>query len=154
MSENHRNGKILALLFTGVLMGALDISIVGPALPSIDQAMHVSHRSLAWIFSIYVLFNLIGVSFLASLSDHYGRRPIYMLSVALFGVGSLVVSFAPDMAVLLTGRAIQGFGASGLFPVASAVIGDIFPPEKRGKALGMIELYLAWPLSSALLLPG
>lgn len=138
MSENHRNGKILALLFTGVLMGALDISIVGPALPSIDQAMHVSHRSLAWIFSIYVLFNLIGVSFLASLSDHYGRRPIYMLSVALFGVGSLVVSFAPDMAVLLTGRAIQGFGASGIFPVASAVIGDIFPPEKRGKALGMI----------------
>jgi MFS family permease len=136
--EKHRNGKILALLFTGVLMGALDISIVGPAIPAIEQTMHVDHHALSWIFSIYVLFNLVGVSFLAKLSDLYGRRNIYIFSVAVFALGSAIVALSSDITFLLIGRAVQGFGSSGIFPVASAVIGDIFPPEKRGRTLGMI----------------
>lgn len=134
----HRNGKILALLFTGVLMGALDISIVGPAIPAIEQTIKVDHRSLSWIFSIYVLFNLVGVSLLAKLSDLYGRRNIYIFSVAVFALGSTIVAYSENITFLLIGRAVQGFGSSGIFPVASAVIGDIFPPEKRGRTLGMI----------------
>ena len=134
----HRNGKILALLFTGVLMGALDISIVGPAIPAIEQTIKVDHRSLSWIFSIYVLFNLVGVTFLSKLSDLYGRRNIYIFAVGVFALGSLIVAFSSDITFLLIGRAVQGFGASGIFPVASAVIGDIYPPEKRGRTLGMI----------------
>lgn len=136
--EQHRNGKILALLFTGVLMGALDISIVGPAIPAIEQTISVDHKLLSWIFSIYVLFNLVGVSFLAKLSDLYGRRKIYILSVGIFALGSAIVALSDNIAVLLVGRAVQGFGSSGIFPVASAVIGDIYPPEKRGRTLGMI----------------
>jgi len=136
--EQHRNGKILALLFTGVLMGALDISIVGPAIPAIEQTIKVDHRLLSWIFSIYVLFNLVGVTFLAKLSDLFGRRNIYILSVAIFAIGSTIVALSDDITLLLIGRAVQGFGASGIFPVASAVIGDIYPPEKRGRTLGMI----------------
>jgi len=138
MNTNHRNGKILALLFTGVLMGALDISIVGPAIPAIEQTLKVDHRMLSWIFSMYVLFNLVGVSLLAKLSDQYGRRNIYIFSVSIFALGSALVSFAGNIEMLLLGRAVQGFGASGIFPVASAVIGDIYPPEKRGRTLGMI----------------
>jgi MFS family permease len=61
-----------------------------------------------------------------------------MLSLLIFGVGSLIVSLSENFTLLLAGRAIQGFGASGIFPVASAVIGDIFPPEKRGRMLGII----------------
>ena len=61
-----------------------------------------------------------------------------MLDVALFAAGSLVVALSPSFAVLLVGRAIQGLGAGGIFPVASAVIGDTFPVEKRGSALGLI----------------
>jgi len=134
----HRNGKILALLFTGVLMGALDISIVGPAIPAIEQTIKVDHRSLSWIFSIYVLFNLVGVSLLSKMSDLYGRRNIYIFSVAVFALGSAIVALSDTITFLLVGRAVQGFGSSGIFPVASAVIGDIFPPEKRGRTLGMI----------------
>jgi len=136
--EQHRNGKILALLFAGVLMGALDISIVGPAIPAIEGAIKVDRHSLSWIFSIYVLFNLVGVSFLSKLSDLYGRRNIYIFSVAVFALGSVIVAMSDNISVLLIGRAVQGFGSSGIFPVASAVIGDIFPPEKRGRTLGMI----------------
>ena len=133
-----KNNKVLALLFFGVLMGALDISIVGPAIPSISNTIKVAQKDLSWIFSIYVLFNLVGISLFAKLSDLYGRRSIYMTTLAIFGIGSLVVSFAPSFDILLLGRAIQGFGASGIFPVASAVVGDQFPPEKRGRVLGMI----------------
>lgn len=138
METKHYKGKILALLFAGVLMGALDISIVGPALPAIEKTLQVDHKLLSWIFSIYVLFNLVGVSLLAKLSDQYGRRNIYVFSVSTFALGSAIVAWSNSIEWLLIGRAVQGFGASGIFPVASAVIGDIFPAEKRGRTLGMI----------------
>ena len=129
---------ILALLFLGVLMGALDISIVGPAIPEISHSIHIAREALSWVFSIYVLFNLIGLPLLARLSDVFGRRNLYVISVLIFAIGSIIVALSHSYELLLFGRAIQGFGASGIFPVASAVIGDVYPPEKRGRALGMI----------------
>jgi len=132
----HRN--LLILLFTGVLMGALDISIVGPAIPSIEKTIQMDGRELSWIYSIYILFNLVGISLMARMSDTFGRRLVYIAAVAIFGLGSLVVALAGDINFLLLGRAIQGFGSSGIFPVAIAVVGDVFPVEKRGRALGLI----------------
>jgi EmrB/QacA subfamily drug resistance transporter len=139
MDDKTRN-KVLLVLFLGVLMGALDIAIVAPALPSIQAYFGIGTRVLTWTFTIYVLFNLIGTPLMAKLSDMFGRRSIYTLDVALFAVGSLIVALAPAnmFAMFLVGRAMQGFGAGGIFPVASAVIGDTFPPEKRGGALGLI----------------
>jgi MFS family permease len=138
MTQPKNNTRILILLFIGVLMGALDISIVGPAIPSIEKSMHVGGRDLSWIYSIYILFNLVGISLMAKMSDTFGRRWIYVIAVAIFGLGSLVVALSHDITMLLIGRAIQGLGSSGIFPVAIAVVGDIFPVEKRGRALGMI----------------
>ncbi len=132
------NTRTMLVLFTGVLMGALDISIVGPAIPAISKALQVDEKALAWIFSIYVLFNLSGVSLMAKLSDRYGRRRLYIISVLIFAVGSAIVASSGNYNTLLIGRAVQGFGSSGIFPVASAVVGDVFPPEKRGRALGLI----------------
>lgn len=139
MEEKKRN-QILLILFLGVLMGALDIAIVAPALPAIQRYFSVGDRALAWTFTIYVLFTLIGTPLMSKLSDRYGRRSIYLLDVTLFALGSLVVALTPAnlFGLLLFGRALQGFGAGGIFPVASAVIGDTFPPEKRGGALGLI----------------
>ena len=139
MNDKTRN-QILLVLFLGVLMGALDIAIVAPALPSIQKFFGMGDRALTWTFTIYVLLNLIGTPLMAKLSDMFGRRSIYVLDVTLFAIGSLVVALSPSnlFAVLLVGRALQGLGAGGIFPVASAVIGDTFPPEKRGSALGLI----------------
>jgi len=136
MQKHHK--LLLPLLFTGVLMGALDISIVGPAIPSIEKTILIEPRLLGWIFSIYILFNLIGISLFAKLSDIFGRRTIYIISIVIFTIGSLIISIANDYNVLLVGRAIQGFGSSGFLPVASAVIGDVFPPDKRGRTLGIL----------------
>lgn len=139
--DDRRRNRTLAVLFVGVLMGALDIAIVGPALPAIQAEFGLDSRAASWIFSSYVLANLIGTPLMAKLSDLFGRRAIYVLDVALFAAGSLVVALSHGTGIyvaLLAGRAIQGFGAGGIFPVASAVIGDTFPPEKRGGALGLI----------------
>jgi len=136
---NEKNLRpLLLILFVGVLMGALDLAIIGPALPAIQADLGLDTRALAWIFNIYVLFQLMGTPLMAKLSDRYGRRSVYVLNLGLFGVGSLILAVAPSFEVLLVGRAVQGLGAGGIFPVASAVIGDTFPPEKRGQTLGLL----------------
>jgi EmrB/QacA subfamily drug resistance transporter len=133
------NQKILLLLLIGVFMGSLDIGIVGPALPSIQVYFGVNERLLSWVFTIYILFFMIGTPLMAKLSDIYGRKSIYVLDILLFAIGSFITitSFSIDMLIL--GRAIQGIGAGGIFPVANAFIGDIFPPERRGGALGILS---------------
>lgn len=157
--ERQRN-QILLVLFVGVLMAALDIAIVGPALPAIKVAYGVDEHGLASVFTIYLLLNLVGTPIIGRLSDMFGRRLVYTLSVAAFAAGSLVVAVAPSFGLLLAGRALQGLGAGGIFPVASAVIGDTFPPERRGRALGLIGAvfgiaFLLGPiLGGALLLLG
>lgn len=138
LGEERTRNRILLVLFTGVLMAALDIAIVGPALPAVREHFGIDARAASWMFVVYVLCNLVGTPFIAKLSDRLGRRSLYTACVALFGLGSLIIVAAPVYALVLAGRAIQGLGAGGIFPVASAVIGDTFPPEKRGSALGLI----------------
>jgi len=139
-------------------MGSLDIGIVGPALPAIQGQFGVGERLVSWIFAIYILFFMIGTPLMAKLSDIYGRRSIYVLDIFIFALGSVITITALNMEQLLIGRAIQGFGAGGIFPVASAFIGDTFPPEKRGGALGIIGSVwglsgILGPIIGALLLP-
>jgi MFS family permease len=137
MEKKQRN-RVLTVLFIGVLMGALDVAIVGPALPSIQKYFGVGDRAIAWVFSIYVLFNLVGTPLIAKFSDLIGRRTVYIIDVAVFAAGSLLVAASPSFTLLLVGRSIQGLAAGGIFPIASAVIGDTFPAEQRGSALGLI----------------
>lgn len=139
-------------------MGSLDIGIVGPALPAIQGQFGVGERLVSWIFAIYILFFMIGTPLMAKLSDIYGRRSIYVLDIFIFALGSVITITAINMEQVLIGRAIQGFGAGGIFPVASAFIGDTFPPEKRGGALGIIGSVwglsgILGPIIGALLLP-
>ncbi|HID34139.1 MAG TPA: MFS transporter [Anaerolineae bacterium] len=137
LTETQRK-RILLLLFFGVLMGALDIAIVGPALPVIQGSFAVDDRMISWIVAVYILCNLVGTPLMAKLADIIGHRTIYIADILIFALGSLLVAISPMFWGVLAGRAIQGFGASGIFPVAAAVIGDTFPPQKRGTALGMI----------------
>lgn len=136
--ETVSDGRILLVLFLGVLMAALDIAIVGPALPALREHYELSERAVSWVFNVFVLCNLLGLPLMARLSDIVGRRRIYAADVTLFAAGSLVVAAAPPFEVLLVGRALQGFGASGIFPVASAVVGDVVRPSRRGRALGIL----------------
>lgn len=146
--DKRSPNTILFLLFVGVFMGAIDMGIVGPALPAIQSYFGMNERILSWIFTIYILFYIIGTPLMAKLSDIYGKKLIYILDIILFGIGSYITVTSASFEMLLIGRAIQGMGAGGIFPVANAYIGDIFPPEKRGGALGILSS--VWGLSFVL----
>ena len=104
-TADRASRSILLVLFVGVLMGALDIAIVGPALPALRAEFGVDERAISWTFTIYVLFNLMGTPIMAKLSDRLGRRAVYVTDILLFAAGSLVVALAPSLMVLLVGRA-------------------------------------------------
>ncbi len=135
---DRKQSKLLLLLFAGVLMGALDIAIIGPAIPAIITNLGITIQDASWIFNIYLISNLVGVPIFSKISDNYGRRDIYIICILLFALGSLIIVFSTSYQFLLVGRAIQGLGSGGIFPVASAIIGDTFPMERQGSALGMI----------------
>ena len=146
--ESTDSKRILVVLFLGVFIGSLDLGIVGPALPAIQSYFGVNERMSSWLFTIYILFLMIGTPLMAKLSDTYGRKTLYIVDVLLFAFGSIITIFAFSFEMLLIGRAIQGFGAGGIFPVANAVIGDNFPPEKQGNAMGITSS--VWGLSGVL----
>ena len=145
------------VLFLGVFLGALDISITGPALPAIGREFGLNSLQLSLIFSLYVLANISFVPLMTRLSDIYGRRIIFAAGVMVFTLASGLTAFAGQSDWLLTGRALQGLGAAGMFPVATAIIGDVFAPERRGRALGIlgavfaIAFMLGPPLAGVLL---
>lgn len=136
---------LLALLFVGTLMGALDLAIIGPALPVIQDEFGIQQRELAWLLNYYTLFQMIGALLLAKLADRHGPRPIYIASITLFAAGSLLLVVAESTLSLYIGRALQGFGAGGIFPAAAAVIGARLAPAERGKALGILGM--VWGLA-------
>jgi EmrB/QacA subfamily drug resistance transporter len=148
---------LLALLFIGVLMGALDLAIIGPALPAIKAEFGIPDSYLAILLNAYILCQLIGTPLLAKLSDRFGPRAIYILSISLFAAGSLLLVVADNASTLFAGRSLQGFGAGGIFPVASAVIAAKLPDKERGPALGILGMvfglaFLIGPILGGILL--
>lgn len=130
--------RILLVLFVGVFMSALDGAVIAPAVPALRAAFGVDNSQIGMLTIVFVLFTMSSTTLMASLGDRYGRRPVFLLCVAGFALGSLWIALAPTYWMVLIGRAIQGFSAGGVSPLASAVVGDIFPPAERGKALGLI----------------
>ncbi len=146
-----RDRSALPLLLTlglGVFAGALDLGVLAPALPALASAFGVVTADLAWIFSLYLLVTIAAIAIAGALADRYGRRRIYMLAVVVFAAGSLVTILATTYEMFLFGRAVQALGAGGIFPVATAAIGDVVPPSRRGAALGAIAA--TWGLAAVI----
>ena len=139
-------------------MGSLDTGIIGPVLPSIEQSFNLTSRESSWIFTLFVITFMIGSPIMAKFSDFYGRKKIFILDVILFGIGSSLIAFSASIELIFIGRIIQGFGCGGIFPVGGAFIGDEFPLEERGKALGILGSVfgisaIGRPLVGAALIP-
>jgi EmrB/QacA subfamily drug resistance transporter len=142
-----RNAKPLLLtLGLGVFAGALDLGVLSPALPAIGRQFSVPTGDLAWIFTLYLLVDVASIAIASTLADRLGRRPIYMGCIALFAIGSAIAIAAPSYGILLFARGLQALGAGGIFPVATAAIGDVVEPEKRGSALGLVAA--TWGLAA------
>jgi EmrB/QacA subfamily drug resistance transporter len=128
--------EILFAVMLGLFLGALDQTIVGPALPTVVTQLS-GNDYYVWAVTIYLLTSTISVPFWGKLSDLYGRKPIFMIGIVIFLVGSALSGLSQNMAMLIVFRGIQGIGAGSLFPVALAVIGDLFTPAERGKYTGL-----------------
>jgi EmrB/QacA subfamily drug resistance transporter len=128
--------EILIAVMLGLFLGALDQTIVGPALPTIVTQLK-GNDYYVWAVTIYLLTSTISVPFWGKLSDIYGRKPVFMVGIVIFLIGSALSGLSQDMTQLIAFRGLQGVGAGSLFPVALAVIGDLFSPAERGKYQGL-----------------
>ena len=128
--------EILFAVMLGLFLGALDQTIVGPALPTIATDL-AGNDLYVWAITIYLLTSTISVPFWGKLSDLYGRKPMFMIGIVIFLVGSALSGLSQNMGMLILFRGVQGVGAGALFPVALAVIGDLFTPAERGKYQGL-----------------
>ncbi len=126
---------MLAVLLV-MLLGSLDQSIVGTAMPRIIGDFHGLDR-YTWVTTAYMLASTVMVPIYGKLSDLFGRKIIFLIGVVLFLAGSALCGAAQSMDQLIAFRAFQGLGAAALLPIAIAVVGDLFPPRERGKWQGV-----------------
>lgn len=157
MSKKERYSIFIIFLF-GLFISGLDSGVIGPVLPLIQSTFNITVRLSSWMYTIFILFVLIGSPIVAKLSDFYGQRKTYVLCLLLFGVGSLLIAFSNSFYLLLVGRSLQGLGAGGLYPVCAAFVGDHFPVDGRGFAIGIIGSVwgistIVAPIFGALIIP-
>jgi len=134
---SHREKlEVLLAVMLGLFLGALDQTIVGPALPTIVSQL-AGNDLYVWTVTAYLLTSTISVPFWGKLSDLYGRKPIFMIGIVLFLIGSALSGLSTNMAMLIFFRGIQGIGAGSLFPVALSIIGDMYTPAERGRYQGL-----------------
>ncbi len=165
-STARRPGIILALVCLPVFIGALDLTIVSAFLPAVMVDLRLPFQTAAddaaWVVSGYLLAYTLSVAMMGRISDLIGRRRTYFIALLLFILGSWLVAVAafvpagwmrtifrtiqggrPDQAfmalyALIGGRVIQALGAGAMVPVSMALVGDLYPPERRATALGVV----------------
>ena len=133
-------GRVLAIysgLMVTLLLAALDQTIVATALPKVVSDLG-GITQYTWVFTAYMLGSTVTVPLYGKLGDAHGRKPLFIVAITIFLVGSALCGLAQNMVQLVVFRAIQGVGAGGLFPLTLAMVGMIVPPRDRGRYQGLI----------------
>ena len=128
---------LLSVIF-GMLLSALDQTIVGTALPKIVQTFPNGVEHYVWVTTGYLLAAAASMPIWGKLSDAYGRKPFYAIGMGAFVVGSALCGQSHTITELIAFRAFQGLGAGAMMPISQAIVGDIFPPAQRAKFMGVL----------------
>ena len=148
--DNAARLQILGAILLGLFLAALDQTVVGTALPVIVTDLR-GNDLYTWVFTAYLLTSTVTGPIYGKLSDLFGRRPMIMIGIGLFLLGSALSGLSREMWQLIVFRGVQGLGAGSIFPIALAVIGDLYTPAERGKYQGLFGAVFGL---SALLGPG
>jgi len=127
--------EILGAILLALFLFALDQTVVGTALPRIVTDLH-GNNLYTWAVTVYLLTATISGPIYGKLSDLFGRRPIFIFAVSLFLIASVLSGLSQEMWQLILFRGLQGLGGGAVFPVALAVVADLYTPAERGKYLG------------------
>ncbi|NJP77086.1 MFS transporter, partial [Streptomyces sp. AA8] len=134
--DRRRMRLVMAGLMLGLFMSALDQTIISAALRTIADDLNGLSQQ-AWANTSYMITSVVTTALYGKLSDIYGRRPLYVIAVAVFVVGSVLCGLAQSMVMLAVSRGVQGLGAGGLMSLAFAILADLLPPAERSR-------YQAW----------
>ncbi len=121
-----------------LFMAAVESTVVATAMPTIVSELG-GLAFYSWVFTAYMLTSTTTVPIYGKLSDIYGRRPVFMVAMALFLTGSVLCAQSQNMGQLIAFRALQGLGAGGLMPLAFIIIGDMFSFEQRARMQGLFS---------------
>ena len=148
MRKEHTHKEIMVILgglMTGMLLAALDQTIVSTALRNIVDEFHgLNHYT--WVVTAYLLTSTAATPLYGKISDLYGRRVVFQFATVTFLIGSALAGASQNMGQLIATRALQGLGAGGLMALTFVIIGDIVPPRERGRYQGYFGA--VWGLSS------
>jgi MFS family permease len=132
-SLSHKEARVIVLgMMFPVFMGSLDNTNLATALPSIGRDLGDSH-SLPWLITAYLLAATAVVPLYGKIADIYGRKVTLWIAIIIYMAGSLVCALAPNMLVLILGRALHGLGGGGLSAIGAIVLGDVVAPKERGR---------------------
>ena len=137
----HRQRLIIfSGLLLGMLLAALDQTIVATALPTIVSDLGgIDH--LSWVVTAYLLTTTISIPIYGKLGDLYGRKRLFQTAIVIFMAGSVLCGLAPNMVALISFRAVQGLGAGGLIVLGQAIIADVVSPRERGRYQGLFGAF-------------
>lgn len=137
MQENSRRNTLIVGLLLGLFFASLDQTIVGTAMPKVVADLQ-GLDIFTWVTTAYMLSSTTVVPIAGKLADIFGRRIIYVIGILVFMLGSGLSGQANNMTELILSRGLQGLGGGIMMPMAMTIVGDIFPPEKRGKWQGIM----------------
>jgi MFS family permease len=129
---------VLAVLCLGLFMILLDGTIVNIAIPHIQTYFNTAFSNIEWVMNAYILaFAVLLVPMMGRFGDLWGRRKLFVGGMTLFTLGSLACGLAPSIYLLIAFRVIQGIGGAAMMPSTLSIIATVFPPHKRGAAMGV-----------------
>lgn len=154
MVENHGPAQpgdpsfnkwpIMIVLISGAFVAILNQTLLATALPHIMDDLHLNANVAQWLQSIFMLVNGIMIPITAFLIGRFTTRGLFITAMSLFAVGTLICSVAPNFTILMIGRILQASGAGIIMPLMQTIMFLIFPIEKRGTAMGMFGLVIAF----------
>ncbi|HDE4675778.1 TPA: DHA2 family efflux MFS transporter permease subunit [Staphylococcus aureus] len=138
--EGVSRGKILAALLFGMFIAILNQTLLNVALPKINTEFNISASTGQWLMTGFMLVNGILIPITAYLFNKYSYRKLFLVALVLFTIGSLICAISMNFPIMMVGRVLQAIGAGVLMPLGSIVIIIIYPPEKRGAAMGTMGI--------------